>query len=222
MNKRKSPSTSRLKTTTERMGRLEGALTSLAEAQGRTEERMGRMEGALTALTEAQGRTDKQIGRLVEAQGRTEEQVASLVKAQNRTEESVRQLAHTAGIFSDTIGFGLEDIAHVVLPGYLQRHLGMKLFGDELERRFITTDQRVIEVNLYGKGTQNGERVIVIGECKSRIRSSQVEDFAAIVEQLRPHFEERLLPVMFGYWIHPSAMEAAKKSGMLLVASYQK
>ena len=180
----------------------------LVEVQGRTEERMGRLEGALTAFDEAQGRT--------------EEQVAALIKAQNRTEESVRQLAHTVGIFSDTIGFGLEDIAHVVLPGYLQRHLGMKLFGDELERRFITTDQRVIEVNLYGKGTQNGEKVIVIGECKSRIRSSQVEDFAATVEQLRTHFEERLLPVMFGYWIHPSATEAAKKSDMLLVASYQK
>jgi len=190
------------------IGRLEMALERLAEAQLRTEERVGRLEEGVAALAEAQRRT--------------EEQVAALAKIQQRTEESIRQLAHTVGTFSEVIGFGLEDIARVVLPGYLQRHLGVIVFGDELERRFVTTDRQVIEVNLYGKGKQNGESVVIVGECKSRIRSSQVEEFAATVEQLRPHIEGKLIPVLFGYWIHPSGHEAAQRAGVLLVASYQR
>jgi hypothetical protein len=190
------------------MGRLGETMAALAEAQRRTEECMGRLEETMTALAEAQRRT--------------EEQVAALAEAQRRTEGTVRQLAHTVGIFSDVIGFGLEDIAHVVLPGYLQRHLGINLFGNELERRFITTDRQVIEVNLYGEGKQNGEKVVVIGECKARIRSSQVEEFADTVKEARPHIEGKLIPVLFGYWIHPSGTEAAQRAGILLVASYQR
>jgi len=206
----------------ERMGRLEETMTSLAEAQKRTEEQVA-------ALAEAQRRTEERVGRLeetmatlAEAQRRTEEQVAALAKAQHSTEETIQQLARTVGALSDNIGFGLEDVAHVVLPGYLQRHFGIQLFGDELERRFIITDRLAIEVDLYGKGQQNGEQVVVVGECKSRIRSSQVEEFARKVAQLRSELQDKLIPVMFGFWIHPSATEAAQRTGILLVASYQR
>lgn len=217
MKKSQSLAPSQRKTTT-----LAREIRPLAEAQRRTEERMGRLEEVLAALAGAQRRTEEQVTALAEAQRRTEEQVTALAEAQRRTEETVRQLAQTVGRFSDIIGFGLEDIARVVLPGYLQRHLGIMLFGDELERRFITTNRQVIEINLYGEGKQNGEKVVVIGECKSRIRSSQVEEFADTLGQLRPHFQQRLIPVLFGYWIHPSGTEAAQRTGILLVASYQK
>jgi uncharacterized protein YhaN len=206
----------------ERMGRVEEALAGLAEAQRRTEER-------LTTLAEAQYRNEERLGRveealttLAEAQQRTEEQIVALAKDQQRTEQTVRNLAQAVGRLSDVIGFGLEDVARVVLPGYLERHLGIKLYGDELERRFIITDQQVAEVDLYGEGRQNGEKVVVIGECKSRIRSSQVEEFAETVKRLRPHVQDKLVPVMLGYWIHPSATVAAQKTGILLVASYQR
>lgn len=210
MKKSKSPS-------------LEEALVALVEGQQRTEQRMERVEEVLVTLAEAQHRTEERLGRLEEAQLRTQEQIGQLAEAQRRTEETVRQLGQQMGKLSDAIGFGLEDIAHVVLPGYLERHLGIHVFGDELERRFlITEDGQTFELDIYGKGQHNGDTVEVVGECKSRIRSSQVEHFARTVERLRPHIEDKLIPVMFGYWIHPSALEAAQKAGIVVVASYQR
>ena len=48
-----------------------------------------------------------------------------LAEAQRKTEIQVQNLARSVGKLSDNVGFGLEDIARVVLPGYLERHLGI-------------------------------------------------------------------------------------------------
>ena len=54
------------------------------------------------------------------------------------------------GALFENIGLGLEDIAHVVLPGYLYRHLGIEM--GEFERRFLTVDGEEVEINLYAEG----------------------------------------------------------------------
>lgn len=73
------------------------------------------------------------VQELAQAQARTEQQIEKLVQAQ-------QNLAQQVGVLSDNIGYGLEDIARVVLPGYLERHLGLVLegkLGEELNRRFF-------------------------------------------------------------------------------------
>ena len=51
------------------------------------------------------------ISELIRAQRRTEERVDALAEAQRRTEIALRELAVQVGKLSETIGFGLEDIA---------------------------------------------------------------------------------------------------------------
>jgi len=126
---------------------------------------------------------------------------------------------------SETIGFGLEDIAHVVLPGYLQRHYQVILegpLGEELSRRFFWVEGREIEINLYGEGRRDGQRVVVLGEAKSRIYGREVERFLADVKLVENQVEGEVWRVMFGYYIHPTAVKAAEEQGVLLVASYQR
>ena len=126
------------------------SLARLAEAQARTEERVTRLEEAVT--------------RLAEAQARTEERVA-------RVEVSLRELAQQVGKLSDTIGFGLEDIARVVLPGWLNRHEGIEVDGE------------VVEINLYGVGVRGDEKVAVLGEARSRIYEHNVKEFDGVAEK---------------------------------------
>jgi hypothetical protein len=100
-----------------------------------------------------------------------------------KVEVSLRELAQQVGKLSDTIGFGLEDIARVVLPGWLSRHEGIEV--DELTRTFLEVDGEVVEINLYGVGVRGGEKVVVLGEARSRIYEHDVKEFDGVAEKAR-------------------------------------
>src|SRR6266480_2996333 len=63
-------------------------------------------------LASAQVGTEGALKELAAAQKETEKALAELAAAQTRTDQQVGRLG-------DNIGFGLEDIARVVAPGYL-------------------------------------------------------------------------------------------------------
>jgi len=214
--------------------RTEMRLEELAEAQKRTEER-------LNELAEAQKRTEIRLNELAEAQKRTEMRLEELAEAQKRTEERLNELAgrvdeltltvnrlaigfdslrREVGRLGETIGFGLEDVARVVLPGWLERHLNVRVEG--LERKFIVVDGEEIEFNLYGVGWRDGERIIVLGEVKSRIYGRDVLKFYEKIVKAEKVIGESIVAVMFGFLIHPSAAGEAKKHNIVLVASYMR
>jgi len=209
----------RLEQLAEAQRATEHRLEALAEAQRRTEER-------LEALAEAQRRTEQRLEELAAAQSRTEERLEKLAEAQSRTEERLEKLIAAldslrveVGRLSDAVGFGLEDIARVVLPGWLHRSLGVEV--DELRREFITIGGREVEVDIYGEGRLKGERVVVVGEVKSRISESDVRRFYERV--YAPASEDlgvRVVGVLFGYLVHPSARRRARELGLHVVASY--
>jgi hypothetical protein len=179
---------------------MERAIANLAEAQLRTEER-------LEELT-------KRVDSLAEAQLRTEETLEKLMTI-------LENLRSEVGKLSDTVGFGLEDIARVVLPGWLQRHLGLEV--EEFRREFVEVEGRLVEVNLYGEGSLEGERAIVIGEVKSRIHSSEVRSFyEKTYIPISKKMEVKLVGLLFGYLIHPSAKMQAEELGLHVIASYEK
>jgi len=88
---------------------------------------------------------------------------------------SVQELGTQVGKLADVIGFGLEDVARVVVPGWLYRHESVNL--DELTRKFVVSDGEEVEVNLYGEGVKDGAKVFVVGEAKSGIYKNDVEKF---------------------------------------------
>lgn len=200
-----------IKVTREEFDKLTSAVRELAEAQRRTEERLDQLAERVDKLAEAQRRTEERLNQLAEAQRRTEEKIEKLA-------EAVDALRREVGRLSETIGFGLEDIARVVLPGWLYRHLGIEV---ELERKIIELEDREVEVDLYGEAVKEGERLLVVGECKSRIYDRDVERFyREIYETILK--KGKAIGVLFGYVIHPSAQRRAKELGIYVVASYQR
>ena len=224
-----------------RVTQLEAAIERLVEAQKRTEERITRLEDAVEKLAEAQKRTDERLCELAEAQRRTDERLNELAEAQRktefavsnlgkrldelaeaqkRTEDAVGRLAVAVGRLSDTIGYGLEDVAALMLPPWLEKHEHIKV--DELERRTIEVEGEVMEFDIYGEGIKAGRKILVIGEVKSRINYGDVKDFAGKLEKVKRALKWKILPVMFGYWIHPTATTLGKTLNIRLVASYQR
>ena len=228
-----------IRVTRQDFNELKGAVQELVQAQARTEQRVSGLERAMLELAQAQVRTEQRVEELVQAQARTEQRMGGLeramqdlAQAQARTEEQIeklveaqRNLAQQVGALSDNIGYGLEDIARIMLPGYLQRHFGLALegvLGEELNRRFFQIDSQEVEINLYGEGERDGQRVVVLGESKSRIFEREVVKFANSVALVEPVIKGELMRVMFGYVLHPSAEEVARERDVLLVASYQR
>ncbi len=211
----------------EEYDKLRDVVYELAQAQKRTEERVEelaqaqkRTEERVEELAQAQKRTEERVEELAQAQKRTEERVEELAQAQKRTEDAIQQLSRAVASLSDTIGFGLEDIARVVLPGYLERHFKIKI--EELERKFFVVDSREIEINLYAEGEREGKSLVVIGECRSRIYERDVDSFYTNVEPLIKTIDKEKVLVLFGYLIHPSASRKAEERNIILVASYQR
>lgn len=210
-------------------------MRQLAEAQRHTDERLNglaeaqmRTEVRLNELAEAQKRTEERLNELAEAQKRTDETVKELAEAQKRTEEelaelgrSVKELAKAVGRLSDTVGYGLEDVAKVMLPPWLEKHERVRV--DELDRHFLNVDGETIEINLHAVGVKGRRAITVVGEAKSRIHAADVRAFAETLSKIRKALREtRVLPLMFGYWVHPAATQVGKSLGIRLVASYQR
>jgi len=187
----------------------------LAEAQAETGQKVGRLEESMAKLAEAQAKTEQKVGRL-------EESVDKLAVAQAKTEQAIKHLSINISGLSDTIGFGLEDIARTVVPGYLERH--ENIYIEELQRGFIEVDGVEREIDLFGECNRDGEAILIIGEVKSRIYEGEVKKFVSnVINPIRKSEKERrIYPLMFGYVIHPSAQRLAKAEGVHLVASYQR
>ncbi|PLJ78592.1 hypothetical protein [Infirmifilum sp. SLHALR2] len=208
--------------------RLEEALAKLARGQAKSEKRLsevearvGRLEEAIAKLAEAQAKSEERLAALEARTGKLEDAVARLEIAVAKLAEGLDALRVEVGRLSETVGFGLEDIARVDLPGWLHRHLGVEV--GELRREFLKVRGEEVEVNLYGEGSLNGERVVVLGEVKSKISDSDVERFYRRV--YKPASEAltcRTIGVLFGYLIYPSAKERARSLGLHTVASYER
>ncbi len=118
------------------------------------------------------------------------------------------------------MGFGLEDIARVVLPGWLYRHLGVEVEG--LRREFFVVDGEEVEVNLYGEGVLRGERVVVVGEAKSRVYGPDVERFyRRVYVPVSKLVAAKTVGVLLGYLVHPSARRKAQELGLHVIAAYE-
>ncbi|MGQ9721637.1 MAG: hypothetical protein ACUVXA_09990, partial [Candidatus Jordarchaeum sp.] len=172
----------------------------------------------------------ERLGQLAEAQQRTEERLERLevsmehlVEAQRDTAKALSGLASQVGGLSDTVGFRLEDVARVMVPGWFERHMDITVEG-ELEPAYVGDGGLEVQVNLLGKGHRpDGEEVIIAGECKSRIHSKEVKTFAKVLETVKSAFKDKdVVAFMFGYLVHPTADVDAKKYDVIVLAPYRR
>lgn len=183
------------------------------------------LKSVVGELAEAQKRTEIKVEELAEAQrasearlGRLEVVVGELAEAQKRTEVTLQGLTKEVGALSRNFGFGLEDIGHVVIPGYLKRHY--KIDMGEFERKFFEVNGKLVEINLFAEGRIKKEKVTILGEVKSRIYEREIKKFKRDLSRVLPLIEGRVFKLMFGYLIHPSASKIA--NDIKLIASYQR
>jgi hypothetical protein len=57
-----------------------------------------------------------------------------------------------------------------------------------------------------------------VGEAKSAIYGHDVEAFSTRIDSLKGQLEGRVVKLIFGYWIHPSAEQEARKLQVHIIA----
>ncbi|MEN2995105.1 MAG: chordopoxvirus fusion protein [Thermodesulfovibrio sp.] len=216
--------------------RTEERINELAEAQKRTEERVTRLETALAELAEAQKRTEERINELAEAQKRTEERVtrletalAELAEAQKRTEKAVEELTYAlketrqmVGNLSDTVGYTLEDRAMKALPEILFERFGIKIKG-RLIRKYIQYNGKYNEINIYGEGERQGQKITVIGEAKSRLSKNNVDNLIKLIDRLQKKglISGEIFPLVVTYTVTPEVQQYSFSKGVHIIWSYE-
>jgi len=179
------------------------------------------LSGTVREFLEAQKRTELNLSKLGERTIRLEGALDRLAEAQKRTEDAVGRLAVAVGGLSDTVGYGPEDVARVMLPAWLEKHERVRV--EEFERRFIKVDAETVEINLYSEGLKGRRPTTIVGEAKSRIHAGDVKEFAGKIERIGKAMKGRsIVPLMFGYWIHPAASALGRNLRIRVIASYQR
>ncbi len=191
------------------------------------------LKGIVRELAEAQKRTEIQMEELAEAQKRTETRMEELAEAQGETAYQVRALTHKLGETNRTVGglgrsfaYALENEAYRMMPAVLE-----KKHAIQVSERLVRTHIAGQEINLFGRGRQDGEDVLIVGETKLRLderrrRESgeivafeQLEAKAAAVKAEYP--DEEIVLVLITHYARPGALAEAQERGVIVVQSFE-
>jgi|Deesub1362A_J573_1020465.scaffolds.fasta_scaffold00396_14 predicted transcriptional regulator len=215
--------------------RTEQRVNELAEAQRRTEQRVNelaeaqrRTEQRVNELAEAQRRTEQRVNELAEAQRRTEQRVNELAEAQRRTEQELKKLVgehrktrEQLGGLSHSVGYILEDRAYRGLPELLKRDFGIRITSP-LKRDYIEISPgEYKEANIIGKGRHNGQEVLILGECKTQLKKTDIDSFIKFVKKAGKILQGEKLLLTVTYQASPPVRRYAEQKGVKLYFSYE-
>ncbi|MHA1699080.1 MAG: hypothetical protein ACTSWN_09605, partial [Promethearchaeota archaeon] len=217
----------------------------LAETQKRTDERFDSLSESIRELSEAQKRTDESLKELAEAQKRTDERltetqkrtderinslsesIRELSEAQKRTDESLNRLtekvdalATAVGSLSDTVGYGLEDIARKLVPAYLEKHHNI-ILKEPFQRKILEIDGEEFEIDLYANGVGGeGDEILLLGEIKSKFSMTKLRNFIRTAEIIQEKIKIRIVKFIFGYYIPLIVERVARENDVLVIYTY--
>ena len=159
------------------------------------------------------------VRELAEAQKRTEAGLEALTNEVRTLTRSHKELQRQVGGISNTIGYGLEDKAYPILPNLLKRDFGLEV--DRLYRRFlIYPDGKDDEVNIYGEGKRDGQKVYVIGEAKAQLGRRDVDRFLRMLKRVQIFLSAELIPLLLTYAVHPKVEQYAVSNGLKIYWSH--
>lgn len=134
----------------------------------------------------------------------------------------VAELSKEVSKLSDAYGLILEDTARLFIPSWLLNNMNIEV--TELSRAFFQVSEKYVEVDFYGIGFRRDtrSRVVVFGEVKSRIHREDLLSFLEKVDKIvaTQNVKDEIVVVIYGLYIHPSAVEEATKHRVILISPY--
>ncbi len=199
--------------------RTELKVEQLADAQKRTEQKVEQLTDAQKQLADAQKRTELKVEQLVDAQKETQKDIQTLTKQLGETNS-------TLGGLGQSMAYALENEAYRMLPALLAEK-----YGIEIHERLIRTEIEGEEINIFGRGQQNGQGILVVGETKlsldGRRRSRQgqktfFEQLQAKEEAVRKGYpDEEIVLLAITHYARTKVRKVAEEAGIIVVQSFE-
>ena len=214
LTKRVNQLTDAQKRTEKRLDALTDRVDQLTDAQKRMEGRLDGLTHRVDQLTDAQKKTEERLDQLTESYKEMDQKLTALIEEHKKTREQLGGLSHT-------VGYILEDRAFIGLPKLLEEKFNIKLV-DLRKREYIEiAPGKYREVNILGKGVKDGREIYIIGECKSQLKSKDVDAFLELVETL-----DRLLPgekflLLITYQAPIHIKQYVQEKGIKLIFSHE-
>jgi chromosome segregation ATPase len=212
--------TARVDDLTVRLDKLTERVDQLAEAQRKTEERLNQLAlrvdeltERLNQLAEAQRDMAEKMSKLIDAQMQLEDSLAKLLGRMKTTEERIEW------IFS-SIGFTIEDKSLKALPELLKRE-GITVEGN-LVRRYYKIGDEYNQLNIYGWGRKDGEKILILGEIKTRASRKEINEFIKLADKVKKSEGNPTVFLVFvAYDYRPEIEEYLKEKGIKYFWSYE-
>ncbi|MFN3762796.1 MAG: hypothetical protein ACK4WK_06295, partial [Anaerolineae bacterium] len=193
----------------------------LTRSQVETRQQIQALTRAQEELTRSQVETRQQIQALTRAQ-------EELARAQAESHRQIQELARQMGDVRRELGglgrsmsYALENEAYRMLPALLSQK-----YGIQVTERFVRTYIGGEEINLFGRGRQDGKEVLILGEVKVRLEEGrpkdpfeQLEEKAQVVREAYPG--EEILLMLITHHAHPAVLQRAQEKGILVIQSFE-
>ncbi len=185
-------------------------ISELAESQKELTQILKELIQAQKELTEVQKRTETRVGELADAQKRTEQEIAKLSSGLNVNRKQI-------GGLSKSMAYALENEAFRKLPAYLKNH-----FQIEVKERLIRASVGITEINIFAKAQQNGNEVIIVGECVLRLDDrSKLGQLAESVEIVKQHYNQPVVPLIITHFVQSDIFKKVSEEGIIVVQSFE-
>ena len=199
----------------------------IAELRATTERHSEQIAENTRAIAELRAVVEKhseQIAENTRAIERLERMVEDLVKAEQRLTRRTDDIARQLGGMAMDLGYLLENDAYESLPPLLERDYGIRVMTP-LTRDFVEDDKgNEYEVNIFGEGERAGERVLIVGECKTQLSKQEIDRFLRRkIKPVQRIFSGRaVFPVMVGHAVTSKQVQRyAQERGVAVYLSYQ-
>jgi hypothetical protein len=200
------------------------AIAELRAVVEKHSEQIAENTRAIAELRAVVEKHSEQIARNTQAIERLERAVEELVKAEQRLTRRTDDIARQLGGISMNIGYFLENEAYEALPPLLERDYGVRVLTP-LTRDFVEDDKgNEYEVNIFGEGERDGERVLIVGECKTQLSKQEIDRFLRRkIKPVQRIFSGRaVFPVMVGHAVTSKQVQRyAQERGVAVYLSYQ-
>lgn len=165
-------------------------------------------------LSEAQKKTEIRLEELADLHKKTEQVLYRLVDEHKKTREQLGGLSHS-------FGYVLEDRAYKGLPELLKKDFGIELI-EPLKRDYIQVGKnRYVEVNIIGKGKRYDKEVLIIGDSKTQLKKTDIDNFLYNVRKIEKNVKNKIILIAVTFQASPQVREYAKEKGIKLYFSYE-
>jgi predicted RNase H-like nuclease (RuvC/YqgF family) len=207
-----------IKVTRKDFNDLNAALGSLAEAQRRTEEK-------IESLAEAQKRTEAKLEALIDTVHTMHEDLIGQIKGLDRRveglERKVEKTDKVVGGISNTLGYALENEVYRHLPLLLEKRYGIRIEEKFIRREVTFDDKKKGEINIFGTGTKDGKKVLILGEVESKLGTDTIDELVSKSGNLKRSFPHEHFLLAATHYCRPEVADHAAGKGVVVFMTYE-